>query len=129
MLNDVDIDAGSSTKHELLTAPLFTRAAYLQSRQLSGEEDGQYGVLGHVLGVQFVDRLLLMTSLIHSASITHSSREDSEVPKDKRLYVNTVSPRSIAVTTDCSLSGRTPRSLRSCAEFRVQGNHTPSLCF
>ncbi|KAI0824647.1 hypothetical protein BC628DRAFT_1377114 [Trametes gibbosa] len=70
----------SIESHELRTAPLFTRDAYLASGVV--EEGSQYGVLGRVLSV--------------------NPASNSQAAQDPRLYVNTNAPFSTLV---CGVQG------------------------
>ncbi|KAI0773976.1 hypothetical protein C8Q74DRAFT_1448046 [Fomes fomentarius] len=82
--------------HELITAPLFTREAYLNSG--FEEDSSQYGVLGRILS-------------IHDPS-------GVRVPEEPRLYVNTNAPFSALATTVCPPSVRVYVSKSSLARMK-----------
>lgn len=80
LLNHSAIDSRDKTDHELRTAPLLTREAYLAAGVHSA--NSQYGVLGSALAVY--------------------ERSHKDVPDDPRLYVNTNAPFSALV---CGVQG------------------------
>ncbi|KIM90985.1 hypothetical protein PILCRDRAFT_59166 [Piloderma croceum F 1598] len=81
LLDDTSQDSrGQSRDHELRTAPLYTRDAYVAADLR--DHGAQYGVLGKVIQ-------------------TYSKRS-SEAPEDSRLYVNTNAPFSAIV---CGVQG------------------------
>lgn len=73
------VDLLNSFKHQLVTAPLFSREAY---ELCETDQNRQYGVLGSILGI--------------------GGQEDRSVPEDRRLYLNTNAPFSAVV---CGVQG------------------------
>ncbi|PFH52524.1 hypothetical protein AMATHDRAFT_1931 [Amanita thiersii Skay4041] len=89
---DSSIRCGS---HELCTAPIVTRTAYLDIGR--GKVVRQYGVLGSVLEIGLESFLAqeLLTDV-------HRSKDRIETPRDPRLYLNTNAPLSAVI---CGVQG------------------------
>ncbi|ETW84550.1 hypothetical protein HETIRDRAFT_473230 [Heterobasidion irregulare TC 32-1] len=83
LLNNLSFntDSGESETHELRTAPIFTREAYLEANL--GKNVLQYGVLGTIMSIR-------------------SPSGAQSPPTDRRLYVNTNAPFSAVV---CGVQG------------------------
>ncbi|KAF9779993.1 hypothetical protein BJ322DRAFT_1023896 [Thelephora terrestris] len=77
--NKTPADLLNSSKHQLVTAPLFSRKAY---ELCEANNDCQYGVLGTILEI--------------------GGQEDESAPEDPRLYLNTNAPFSAVV---CGVQG------------------------
>ncbi|KAI0751494.1 hypothetical protein C8Q80DRAFT_1157639 [Daedaleopsis nitida] len=80
LFDDARVDNAELEEHELKTAPMFTREAFLSAGV--NEENSQYGVLGRIIS-------------IHDQS-------GVRVPEEPRLYVNTNAPFSALV---CGVQG------------------------
>ncbi|KAI0939675.1 hypothetical protein AcW1_004629 [Taiwanofungus camphoratus] len=81
LLNQASLETRKKIVHELRTAPLAARAAYVAAG-LDDDEDSQYGVFGSVLAIY--------------------DKGVHEVPEDPRLYVHTNAPFSAIV---CGVQG------------------------
>ncbi|CAL1701481.1 unnamed protein product [Somion occarium] len=80
LLNHTALESRDRTDHELQTAPILTRGAYLAAGFYG--KSSQYGVLGSVLGIY--------------------DQNNKDVPDDPRVYVNTNAPFSALV---CGVQG------------------------
>ena len=69
LLDGSDVQDTGMEEHELKTAPLFTRDAYKSLGRT--REDGQYGVLGRILSIQYVIRCTV--DVCHCAEIDEST--------------------------------------------------------
>jgi hypothetical protein len=127
LLHDSSINVrGRSRDHEIRTAPIVTRDAYVAAGYR--EHATQYGVLGRAVSILCVSRFSRLESSLTGAT-SRSNKSQAYSPVDPRLYVNTV--RSIVCLWNyvSDPTHRMHRSPRSFAVYKALENHTLSRSF